>query len=97
MIYIYANINKRGNILSKIEIFKEFKPTEDAYWRSIILFGSNTASYKFALGMALLKLIEKEQNIISLKDLSPIFAKYICEHLKVAPRQTTNSLCSCFN
>ena len=91
MIYIYANINKRGNILSKIEIFKEFKPTEDAYWRSIILFGSNTASYKFALGMALLELIEKEQNIISLKDLSPIFAKYICEHLKVAPRQTTNN------
>lgn len=75
----------------KIEIFKEFRPTEDAYWRSIILFGSNTASYKFALGMALLELIEKEQNAISLKDLSPIFAKYICEHLKVAPRQTTNN------
>ncbi len=77
--------------MPKIEIFKEFKPTEDAYWRSIILYGNNTASYKFALGMALLDLIENEQNIVSLKDLSPIFAKYICEHLNVAPRQTTNN------
>ena len=77
--------------MSKIELFKNFKPTEDAYWRSIILFGSNTASYKFALGMALLELIDNEQNSVSLKDLSPIFVKYICEHLKVAPRQTTNN------
>ena len=77
--------------MSKIEIFKEFKPSEDSYWRSIILFGNNTASYKFALGLSLLQLIENEQNIISLKELSPIFADYICQHLKVAPRQTTNN------
>ena len=77
--------------MSKIEIFKEFKPTEDSYYRSIILFGSNTASYKFALGMSLLQLIESEQNAITLKELSPIFAKYICKHLKNAPRQTTNN------
>lgn len=77
--------------MSKIEIFKEFKPTEDSYYRSIILFGNNTASYKFALGMSLLDLIEKDKTTISLKDLSPIFANYICQHLKTAPRQTTNN------
>lgn len=76
--------------MSKIEIFKEFKPTEDAYFRSIILFGSNTASYKFALGMSLLQLIKQDKDNITLKELSPIFAKYICNHIKVAPRQTTN-------
>jgi len=29
-------------------------PTLDNYWRSIILFGRNVASYKFALAQALL-------------------------------------------
>jgi hypothetical protein len=32
--------------------FTETKPTLDNYWRSIILFGRNVASYKFALGEA---------------------------------------------
>lgn len=84
-------MSEKEYILSKIEIFKEFKPTEDSYYRSIILFGSNTASYKFALGMSLLTLIEQEKVAISLKDLSPIFSKFICEHIKNAPKQTTSN------
>ena len=33
----------------KVEEFKEQFPSLDSYWRSIILFGRNVASYKFAL------------------------------------------------
>ncbi len=32
-----------------IEEFKEQYPSLESYWRSIILFGRNVASYKFAL------------------------------------------------
>ena len=31
-------------------------PSLESYWRAIILFGQNVASYKFALGGALLEL-----------------------------------------
>src|SRR4030095_3016186 len=34
--------------------FTEVRPTLDNYWRAIILFGRNVASYKFALGKSLL-------------------------------------------
>ncbi len=30
--------------------FYEIEPNLENYWRSIILFGRNVASYKFALG-----------------------------------------------
>lgn len=76
----------------QIEVFKEIKPTIESYWRSIILYGNNTASYKFALGKSLLELAVNENNtIITLEELSPIFVNYICEHLKNAPKQTTNN------
>lgn len=76
---------------NNIEIFKEVKPSLESYWRSIILYGNNTASYKFALGKSLLELATTEINIITLEELSPIFSRYICEHLKTAPKQTTNN------
>lgn len=31
-------------------------PSLDSYWRSIVLFGQNVASYKFALAGALLEI-----------------------------------------
>ena len=41
--------------------FVETSPTADAYWRSIILFGSNSATYKFALGKSLLEIAAGDQ------------------------------------
>lgn len=32
--------------------FQEEYPSLDSYWRSIIVFGNNVASYKFALAKA---------------------------------------------
>jgi hypothetical protein len=46
--------------------FVETSPTSDAYWRSVILFGSNSASYKFALGKALLKIADQDKTFVSL-------------------------------
>lgn len=36
--------------MSNIEIFKEINPSLESYYRSIVLFGRNVATYKFALG-----------------------------------------------
>ncbi len=69
--------------------FYEEDITKETLWRSIILFGRNVASYKFALGSALLMLAEKGQNYISLQDLAPIFTSTICKHIKDVPKQGT--------
>lgn len=77
--------------MSNIEVFKEINPSLEQYWRSIILYGSNVASYKFALGKSLLDIAQFETNEISLSDLATHFSRYICEHLMKAPRQTTSN------
>jgi hypothetical protein len=40
--------------------FIETRPSLDSCWRSIILFGRNVASYKFALGRSLLDLASEQ-------------------------------------
>lgn len=67
--------------------FQENDPSLESQWRAIILFGKNSATYKFAFGKALLELTSKETNSISLKDLSPIFVNSILEHLKTNDKQ----------
>lgn len=36
--------------------FYEIEPTVENYWRAVILFGRNVASYKFALAKSLYEL-----------------------------------------
>ncbi|MDQ8747847.1 HNH endonuclease domain-containing protein [Elizabethkingia miricola] len=67
--------------------FQENDPSLESQWRSIILFGKNSATYKFAFGKSLLELVSKEKNTISLKNLSPIFVNNILEHLKKNNKQ----------
>ncbi len=67
--------------------FEGFKPSTESYWRSIILFGRNVASYKLALGKALLELADKEKTSISLEELALPFAKHIREHLQISDKQ----------
>ncbi len=61
------------------------------HWRSIVLFGRNVASYKFALAKSLLELGNGDQELIPLEDLAVPFAGHICEHLKSVDRQGTFS------
>ena len=75
--------------MTSINIFKEEHPSIDTYWRALILFGKNTASYKFALSKTLLELAAKQENSILLADLAKTFSSKICEHLKLTQTQTS--------
>jgi hypothetical protein len=62
-------------------------PSLESQWRAIILFGKNSATYKFAFAKSLLGLIEKEKTNISLDELAIPFANSIVEHLKNSDKQ----------
>lgn len=78
------------NETTNIEIFKEENPRLESYWRSIVLFGKNVASYKFALAKSLLDLAPQTGTHISLTDLAEPFSTNICNHLTIAPKQATS-------
>ena len=73
-----------------IESYQKTMPSLEAYWRSIILFGRNAASYKFALAKSLLELSQKEKTSIDLEDLAQPFSRHICQHLEGAEVQGTS-------
>jgi hypothetical protein len=62
-------------------------PSLESQWRAIILFGKNSATYKFAFAKSLLGLIENEKTKISLDELAVPFANSIVEHLKKSDKQ----------
>jgi hypothetical protein len=71
--------------------FTETTPTLENFWRSIILFGQNVASYKFALGKSLLELADQGSDVVSLGELAVPFARHVCEHLALADKQATSA------
>ena len=71
-------------------VFNDVQPSIENYWRSIILFGRNVASYKFALGKSLLELAQRGTEIVTLEQLSEPFSRNICEHLKLVDKQATS-------
>lgn len=77
--------------MSSIEEFQQVSPSTESFWRSIILFGRNVASYKFALAKSLLEIAPTQKNVITLEELAEPFSRYLCEHIAVAPRQATSN------
>ena len=71
--------------------FQENDLSLESQWRAIILFGKNSATYKFAFGKALLQLASKETNSVTLKDLSPLYVDSILQHLKENDKQGNSS------
>lgn len=70
--------------------FVDVEPTLENYWRVIILFGKNTASYKFALAKSLIDVsLERKSDLIALDDLALPYALHLTEHLKHSPKQST--------
>lgn len=70
--------------------FVDVEPTLENYWRAIILFGKNTASYKFALAKSLIDVsLERQSDLITLDDLALPYALHLAEHLKHSPKQST--------
>ncbi|MCG3864473.1 MULTISPECIES: HNH endonuclease domain-containing protein [unclassified Photobacterium] len=70
--------------------FYQVDPTNENYWRSIILFGKNVASYKFALAQSLIDLHARPDDLITLDQLAIPFSQHLCEHLKQSPKQITS-------
>ncbi|QEP43370.1 HNH endonuclease [Ectothiorhodospiraceae bacterium BW-2] len=70
--------------------FYEIDPTPENYWRAIILFGRNTASYKFALAKALLELHGNGKSQVKLEELAVPYAKHLAQHIKQQPKQITS-------
>ena len=70
--------------------FFENDPTLQNYWRAIILYGENVASYKFALAKALIDLKKKPNDLIKLEELAVPFSSHLCEHLKHNEKQITS-------
>lgn len=62
----------------------------ETFYRSIILFGANAATYKFALGKSLMDLDIRNTDFISLEELAIPFSKHIVEHVISGKRQTTS-------
>ncbi len=83
--------------------FYEIEPSLENYWRAIILFGRNVASYKFALAKSLYELKAQGNTIVTLDQLAEPFSRHICEHLKLVDKQATSSsskyldFCRAFN
>lgn len=73
-----------------VEIFKEQFPSRESYWRSIILFGANVASYKFALAESLLELAAQGKTSVTLRELAEPYSRYLREHVAKAPKQATS-------
>jgi len=69
--------------------FIPYVPTPEDYWRGIVLFGRNVATYKFALARALLDLRPASGQLVTLEELAAPFSDHICSHLRLAERQGT--------
>lgn len=65
--------------------------TLEDYWRAVILFGRNVASYKFALAKALLELAPRQQTQIRLEELAEPYARHLIAHLGQSDRQSTSA------
>ena len=71
--------------------FQNAAPTPAGDWRHIVRFGRNVASYKFALGQALLDLAARQQTFVPLPELAVPYAAALCEHLQVEDSQSTSA------
>ena len=71
--------------------FREYSPIPTDVWRSIILFGRNVATYKFALGKSIIEFAAAGKEFLPLEELAAPFARHLCEHLKSANKQGTFS------
>ena len=72
-------------------------PSLESQWRALILFGKNSATYKFAFAKSLLELVNNETTKISLAELAKPFSKNIIEHLKENDKQGNSKSSSFLN
>ena len=66
--------------------FVETRPRHESLWRAIVLFGRNSASYKFALARALLDLAGAGRDFVRLDELAVPYARHLAARLREAER-----------
>ena len=71
--------------------FHLIEPTLENYYRGIILFGANVASYKFALGKSLIELASNSDDFIPIEELADHFSAHVAEHVAHTPKQSTRT------
>lgn len=64
-------------------------PSLESQWRAILLFGKNSATYKFAFAQALLELVERGVTSTSVQDLAEPFSRHLVAHLREHDKQGT--------
>lgn len=70
-------------------LFRDISLSENDYFRAVILYGRNVASYKFALAESILTFAIAGRNFVSLEDLSVPFSDSLCRHLQIQDKQST--------
>jgi hypothetical protein len=71
-------------------------PSAESEWRALILFGKNTATYKFAFAKTLLEFVKEGKDRVTLEELSQPFALSMSKHLVQSSIQGTNNSASSF-
>ncbi|MFD2902527.1 hypothetical protein [Sphingobacterium anhuiense] len=66
-------------------------PSLESQWRALILFGKNSATYKFAFAKAIIELLDQNKTTLTLEDLASPFARNIVAHLKKSDKQGNSS------
>lgn len=64
-------------------------PSLESQWRSLILFGRNSATYKFAFAQSLLEFGKEGRTRVSLEELAEPYSKHLLTHLKNSDCQGT--------
>ncbi|RDU38913.1 HNH endonuclease [Neobacillus piezotolerans] len=63
---------------------------KEDFWRAVILYGLNQATYKIALGESLIRFSEKGKNFISMNELAEDFFNMYLDRLKNGKPQLAN-------
>lgn len=77
--------------MDAIQQYLQAGSQDKSNWRSIILFGKNAASYKFALAQAIIDLAKQGRDSVTLEELAQPYASHLCEHVRHSPRQATSN------
>ena len=62
--------------------FEKYEQSPQNYWRSIILLGKNTASYKFSWAKTLNEFVKKNQTRFTMDEAATEQMKFLCESRK---------------
>jgi hypothetical protein len=71
-------------------LFKSVPLASEDYFRAVVLYGRNVASYKFALAESLISISQEGKDSATLAELALPFSEALCRHLALQDKQTTS-------